>query len=72
MARHEGVVLALVRVRETTDTTELAVGGEAAPPSCEDLMSVSLLTHVPDDLILRKVKLKMKRHGKLHGTEVGA
>ena len=69
MARHEGVVLALVRIRETTDTAELTVGGEAGSPSREDLMSVSLMAHVPDDLILRHVIHIMQCDGQLHDAE---
>ena len=34
-------------------------------------MGISLMTHVPDDLIFRKMEHQMHGHGKFHHAQIG-
>ena len=37
----------------------------------QQLMRVGLMSHIPDQLILREVQRQMERHRQLHHTQVG-
>ena len=35
-------------------------------------MSVRLMSHIPDDLILRQIKHEINSHGELHNSQIGS
>src|SRR6516225_11116991 len=55
--RHvESVVRAFVAYRKAGDASVLADGREAIASAGDDLMSISLVAHVPNDLVARRVE----------------
>jgi hypothetical protein len=66
MTANERVVLALLWRWEGTYASELAVGLELLTPSGQNLMTIGLMTHVPDDTILGSIEHIVQGDGKLH------
>ena len=62
VAAGEGVVGALLGSGEGGEAVPLAVGAEGLAASCEYLVAVGLVAHVPDDAVLRGVEHIMERH----------
>ena len=52
----ECIIFALLWRGERSDTMQFAVGGEFISSSCQNLVSVGLMTHVPHYSVLRCVK----------------
>ena len=69
MASTKGVVLALLDAREATDSTHLTIGWEEVTTTCDDLVGISLMAHVPHQLIVGGVIDVVKRNGELHHTK---
>jgi hypothetical protein len=65
----EGVVLALVPLQEAGDAVFLTQRLHLARATRQDLVRVSLVAHVPDDLIARRIEDAVQRDGKLHHPE---
>ncbi len=68
MTSLEGVVLALAGIGESTQTTFLAVGREAVATSSQNLVWISLMSHVPHQAVVGSVEHIVQRHSNLHGT----
>ena len=65
----KGVIRAFGALREPRNAARLPERRHRFAPPCEDLMSVSLMPHIPDDRIIRGIEDIVKRHGKLHRAE---
>ena len=50
---------------------KLTVGAELLASSGKYLVTVGLVSHVPDDAVFGRVVNVMKRHGNLYGTKAG-
>ena len=66
---HKGVVTALATARETAQTVQLTIGGEGVAALGDDLMGVSLVTYVPNQLILRRIENVVECCRQLHSTQ---
>ena len=69
--RHKGVVLTLRRIGEAGDATLLAQGIKPLVPIGQQLVGIALVSHVPDDSVLRGVEHLMQRHRQFHGAQIG-
>ena len=69
MSCDEGVVLALCGVGEGREPFELSVCMKTVPSTREDLMRVSLMTYVPNELVLRGVEHIMEGYRQLDSTQ---
>ena len=72
VAAVEDVMLALATAREATHATELAEGVELVEPSGQQLVRVSLMAGVPDELVGRAVEQPVERDGQLDHAERAA
>ena len=68
MACREGVILAFGGVGETTQAVQLAVVVELVAATCQDLVGIGLMAHVPHQTIIRRVKHIVQCHHYLNGT----
>ncbi|MNF65672.1 hypothetical protein D3C84_474420 [compost metagenome] len=71
MADAKGVVLALGTTREGGDAVLLAQGAHALATTGEDLVWISLMTHVPHQPVVRGVEDVMQRDGQLDHAQAG-
>ncbi len=69
MAHAEGVVLALCPFRERRYSAPLADRMHRVPAAGENLMRISLVTHVPDDTVFGRVEKIVERDGELDGAQ---
>ena len=69
MSTGKRVVLTLRGGWEGFDTTQLTIGTELLTPSCQDLMAVSLMAHVPNNTVFRRIIDIMKCNGYLCHTK---
>lgn len=69
VARAEGVVGTLRHAGEPADAVQLAVRMERFAAAGQDLVGIGLMTHVPDDLVLRRVIDVVQGHGQLDGPQ---
>ena len=67
----EGVVGALAALGERRDPAPLAYRVHLAAPAGEDLVRVALVSHIPDDAVVRGVVEVVERDGELDRTEPG-
>ena len=72
MSRVEHIAVALLSLGKAAEAVELPEMVKAFPASRQYLMGIGLMSHVPDDLILRQIQRKVQRHGQLHRSEIGA
>ena len=72
MATGKRVVLALRRRGEGLDAAQLSVGTELITTPRQNLMSVSLMAHIPHDSVFWGVKNIMKRNSYLNHTKTGS
>ena len=63
---HKGVVGALLGRGKRANAAQLAVGAESIAPPCEDFVPIGLMSHVPNDAVLRRVEHIVERHGEFH------
>lgn len=69
MPAGEGVVLALVGRWEGTKSTQMTVGVEGFAATCENLVSGSLMPHVPDDAVVWRVEDVVQGYRQFHDTQ---
>ena len=62
MSAGKGVVFTLQWSRERTDAVKLSVGTEHLTSSCQNLMSVCLVAHIPNDSVVRGVIYVVECH----------
>src|ERR1051325_9799279 len=72
VARSEQVVFGFVALEKTADAAVLLDARQQLAPSGQNLMRVSLVAHVPDDAIARRVKSIMKRDGQFDSAQACA
>ena len=72
MARAERVVFRFVALEKAADSAVLLDGRKLVAPSGQNLVRVSLMAHVPDDAVVRRVESIMKRDGQLDRAEARA
>ena len=72
MARPEDVILALVTVGEPADPSCRPVFLESFLPSGQDLVGVSLMSDIEDNLVRWSVVDIVQSDNKLNGTETGS
>src|SRR6185295_4471354 len=65
------VVFRLVAPQETTDAAILFDGWQFRATSRKDLVSVSLVTHVPNQTVPRRIERIMQSDGEFDGAESG-
>ena len=71
MGGAEGVVLALVALREARQAEVLAQRRHALAAAGQDLVRIGLVADVPDDAVVRGVEHVVQRDRQLDGAEVG-
>ena len=68
----ETVVFAFAALGKAAQTVKLTQRIKAPGPAGEDLVYVRLMSHIPDYLILRRVKYLVQSDGQLHHSQVGS
>ena len=68
----ERVVFALIPAGEAGQPARLPQSGERLSPSGEQLVSVGLVAHIPDDGIHRRLEHIVQGHGQLHHHQGGS
>ena len=69
MSCAEGVVWAFLHFRETADAAVRAYGVELAFATCEYLVRIGLMAHVPHQFVVGSVEHIMQSHSKFHHPE---
>jgi hypothetical protein len=72
MSDAESIVLALRALEEAADTVLHPVLSESVASTSYDLMGISLMAHIENQLVFRSIIHVMQGHYKLHGTEARA
>ena len=72
MAYAKCIIFTFTLLRETCNTAILTKRIESVFSSGEKFIGIGLMSHVPDDLVVRRGKLRKKRNSKLDGTEIGS
>ncbi len=67
---YKSVVLRFLGTAKARYTVFFPQSTEIAIPSCQQLVGISLMTHVPYDLIRRRTEHPMDSNGKLHRSKV--
>ncbi len=67
----KGICRALHTLRKAAHSTEFSQCIKAILSAGEYFVSVTLMSHIPDDLVPVKIKCQMQRHGQLHHAEIG-
>ncbi len=68
MTRHERIILAFIRIWETAQAIELAVGMEIVAATRKQLMSVGLVPHIPHNPVVGGVEHIVKGNSQLNRT----
>ena len=71
MAATEGVVFALVGMWKGLDPVEFSVGAEFVSATCQNLVSVGLVSHVPHDAVVGGIVDVVKGYRQFDDTEAG-
>ena len=72
MSHVEGIVDAFFAAGKPRDALILSQRMELIAPSRQDLVPVSLVSNVPDQLVFRSIEDIVQRHRELHGTQAGS
>ena len=72
MGCSERVIVALCPFGESGQTPTLAKGADTVPTSCQYLMRIGLVAHVPDDAIIGCVEDIVQRDRELDHTKACA
>lgn len=71
MAAVEHIMLALIGAAEAREPAFLTQGVKALVSACEQLMGISLMSDIPDELVARGIELLMHGESQLHDAEIG-
>ena len=71
MTADKGIMLRFGRLGKAGDAVFLPQGGKTIQSPGQQLMGITLMPHVPDNLVLRRVKAAMQRHGQFHHAQIG-
>ena len=72
MRRSEGVIFALGALRKTGQAAAGAQGANAITPTGQNFVRVGLMTDVPDQLVIGRVKNVVKCHREFDDAEASA
>ncbi len=72
MGRAEGIVGRLGPFGKSADAVLLAQRAHAVPAACQDLVRVTLMADVPDNLVARRVEHRMQRDCQLDHAQTRA
>ena len=72
MSAGEGIIFTLQRGREGAYAAQLSVGGEGLSASCEYLVSIGLMPHVPHDAVVRCLEHIVQSYSQLHCSKAGS
>ena len=70
MSCYKSITIALLRVWKPGHPVKLTKAVKSVLASGQDLMGIGLMSHIPDQLVLRKIQHTVKRHGQLHGSQI--
>ena len=70
MSRIKRITVTLFALRKSAHSAVFAKLIEPVLSAGQDLVRVGLMSHVPDDLVLRQIKGEMQRHRKLHNSQI--
>jgi len=68
----ESIKFTLRHFWETAYTLVSPVGAKPVAPPCKYLVTIGLMTYIPDKLVVWSVKNVMKRNCKLYNTQTGS
>src|SRR5881296_667200 len=71
MGGAEGVVLALAATREAGNPSAHAYAAHRFAAAGENLVRIGLVSHVPDDAVVRRVEDVVQRDGQLDRPQIG-
>jgi hypothetical protein len=71
MPHTKTVVFTLAPVREPAQPVVLSIGCEPVPSACQDLMTVGLMTYIPDQLVIRCIKNVVKGDSQFDYPQAG-
>ena len=57
---------------KTTDAFILTQSMKVVAASCDQFVSIDLMTNIPDELVIRGIKDIMQGQGQLHNAEAGS
>ena len=69
MGRAEGVVLALTAFGETRKPSTLTQRMHQRAPTGNDLVRITLVANIPDQLVLWRIEHRMERHRQFDHTQ---
>src|SRR5262249_7252240 len=72
MANSKSIIFAFASIGKSTQPFIFSVGGKIVTASGENFMPISLMTHIPYDLIIRSIENMMKRYGKFNNPKAGS
>ncbi len=72
MANVQHVIFTFVTPRERMQTAFFADGADAIAAAGQNLVWISLMAHIPDQMIKRRVIDVMQRNGQFHHAEAGS
>ena len=72
MRRAKRVIRGLRAFREPADPPALPQTVHLRTAPSQNLVRIALVTHVPDQLVARRVKHRVDRHTQFHHTKAGA
>jgi len=58
-------------LRKTAHAAESTQSAEVLFTSCQQLMGISLMSHIPDQLVIREIHTQMQCHGQFYNAEIG-
>ena len=69
MSDGKRIVFAFVLIRKTAYSAQLPQGPESIPPPGKELVTVRLMSHIPENDILRRIEYIMEAYGKLDSAK---
>ena len=71
MTRAKGVIRTFGSLGKTTESIELAVGTKGRPASRQDFMTISLVTNIPDQSVVWRIKDPVQGDGQFNHPQTG-
>ena len=69
MSACKGIVLAFLRRREGAKTTKMTICVEGFAATCQNLMSGSLMSHIPNNAVIRRIEDIMQSNSQLDDSK---
>ena len=71
MSGIKSIIIAFLALGESAHAVKLSQAVKPILAPGQKLVGIGLMSHVPDNLILRQVQCQVQRHGKLHSSQIG-